>query len=247
VRILGLIPARAGSKGIPGKNIKLLDGKPLIQYAIEGALESGSITKVAVSTDSQEIADISRNLGADVPFIRPSHLADDSSPTIDTVIHSLEYYQNQGEHFDAVCLLQTTHPFRTSQDIESSIKKFKVDSADTLISVIDVPHEFNPHWVFIKDAVGNFKIATGDEKIISRRQELPDAYIRNGAIYITQSSVLLKEKSLYGKRLSAYKMSSDNHVNLDTKDDWRRAEAIIKRCKFDNLNKQNLKKNNYHS
>jgi CMP-N,N'-diacetyllegionaminic acid synthase len=228
VRVLGLIPAREGSKGILGKNIKLLDGKPLIQYAIEGALESQSIDKVVVSTDSQEIADISKNFGAEVPFIRPSYLADDSSPTIDTVIHCLQYYQNQGEYFDAVCLLQTTHPFRTSQDIESSIEKFKEDSADSLISVIEVPQEFNPHWVYIKDSGGNLKIATGEKKIISRRQELPDAFIRNGAIYITKASVLIKEKSLYGNKISAYSMTSKNHVNLDTMADWGKAEAILK-------------------
>ena len=232
MRILGLIPARGGSKGIPGKNIKLLDGKPLIQYAIQRALECPLITKVAVSTDSQKIADISMNLGADVPFIRPTHLAHDSSPTIDTVIHCLEFYQNQGEYFDAVCLLQTTYPFRTSQDIESSIKKFKKDSTDSLISVIKIPHEFNPHWVYIKDEVGNLKIVTGDKKIISRRQELPDAFIRNGAIYITKTSIILKEKSLFGNKVSAYIMMSENHVNLDTMKDWDRAVRLLRSMRY---------------
>ena len=229
MKILGLIPARGGSKGIPGKNIKLLGGKPLIQYAIQEALKCKLIDKVVVSTDSKKIADISLSLGAEVPFIRPAHLADDCSPTIDTVVHCLQFYQELGEGFDAVCLLQTTHPFRTSKDIESSIVKFKKDSADSLISVISVPHEFNPHWVYVKDSIGNLRIATGEKKIISRRQDLPDAFVRNGAIYITKSSVLLEENSLYGDRISAYKMSSTDHVNLDTLDDWRKAKLIINR------------------
>ena len=125
MRILGLIPARGGSKGIPHKNSKLLGGKPLIAYSIEAALASAQLTSVLVSTDDEGIAEVSRQFGAQVPFLRPAALAQDHSPTIDTVVHALQYYRATGEDYDAVCLLQPTSPFRTAQDIQLAVSAFR--------------------------------------------------------------------------------------------------------------------------
>ena len=228
MQILGIIPARGGSKGIPGKNIKLLAGKPLIQYSIETALDTPSLSKVMVSTDSQEIAEISSALGAEVPELRPTHLATDSSPTIDTVGYTLAYYAEKGINYDAVCLLQPTSPMRTSKDVTEAIEIFKKRQFDSLISVLPVPHEYNPHWVFTKDNNGGLRISTGEKKIISRRQDLPSAYHRNGSIYLTQASVIVNQNSLYGATVGYYEMSMKDHVNIDTHEDWVKAEDLIK-------------------
>jgi CMP-N,N'-diacetyllegionaminic acid synthase len=228
VRILGIIPARGGSKGVPGKNIKLLNGKPLLQYTAEIALESLCLTDVILSSDDKQIITVAESLGVQVPFMRPSALADDQTPTIDVIIHALQWFENQAVFFDAVCLLQVTSPFRTVEFLDEAITKFMVSGCDSLVSVQKVPHEYNPHWTFEVNPEGNLKIATGEGKIISRRQELPDAYHRDGSIYITKTEVLLQQHSLYGKSTSFIESSPEFYVNIDTLTDWEKAEQMIK-------------------
>jgi CMP-N,N'-diacetyllegionaminic acid synthase len=228
MRILGIIPARGGSKAVPGKNIKLLNGKPLLQYTAEIALESQYLTDVILSSDDKRIITVAESLGVRVPFIRPAALADDQTPTIDVIIHALQWFQKQAVCFDAVCLLQVTSPFRTVEFLEKAISKFMESGCDSLVSVQKVPHEYNPHWTFEVNPEGNLKIATGDEKIISRRQELPDAYHRDGSIYITKTEVLLQQHSLYGESTSFIESSPEFHVNIDTLADWEKAEQMTK-------------------
>lgn len=229
MKILGLIPARGGSKGVPRKNIKLLAGKPLIQYSIEAGLACQEIDELIVSTEDEEIAAISKRIGAKVPFLRPAELAADHSPTIDSIIHALAFYEAQNIFFDAVCLLQPTCPFRTATDILHSINIFKKDLPDSLISVQEVPAKFNPHWTFEAVPNTNFlKIATGEQQIIPRRQELPKAYYRDGAIYITSRDILMKQRSLYGERIAYFSLKNDQHVNIDTLADWEEAEQLMK-------------------
>ena len=229
MRILGLIPARGGSKGIPRKNIKLLQGKALICYSIEVGLDCSLLDQVVVSTDDREIADISLSAGAEVPFMRPANLASDTSPSIDTVVHALHFFEEQGQPFDAVCLLQPTVPFRNCLDLTAAIKLFKQKAVDSLVSVREVPHAYNPHWVYEKDeATGFLGIATGEKKIITRRQDLPKAYYRDGAIYITKSAVVLKQNSLYGKTILPYVMHKSPAINIDTMEDWEEATAFAK-------------------
>ena len=228
MRILGIIPARGGSKGVPGKNKRILGTKPLIQYTIEAAAGAKSLTDIVVSTDDQEIANISKGLGVEVPGLRPPHLSSDSSPSIDTVIYVLDLLEKMGRRYNAVCLLQPTAPFRTSNDIEDAVKRFQEAKSDSLISVIPIPHEYNPHWVFESTKrEGLLSLATGEKNIISRRQDLPPAYIRNGAIYLTNTQIIVNQKSLYGKTISYYVMSRETHINIDTMADWSRAEAMI--------------------
>jgi CMP-N,N'-diacetyllegionaminic acid synthase len=228
MRILGIIPARAGSKGVPGKNIKLLSGKPLLQYTSEIALESNYLTDVVLSSDDKQIITVAKSLGIQVPFTRPSALAEDQTPTIDVVIHTLQYYENLNVFFDAVCLLQVTSPFRTVEFLDKAITKFIDSDCDSLVSVQKVPHEYNPHWTFEVNPEGNLKIATGEDKIISSRQELPDAYHRDGSIYITKTEVILKDHSLYGKSTAFVESEPEFYVNIDTKQDWEKAEQMIK-------------------
>lgn len=227
MRVLAVIPARGGSKGVPGKNIKLLNGKPLIAYTAEIAIQSNYLTDVIVSTEDEQIIEVSKKLGLKVPFVRPNELAKDDTPTIDVIIHALQWYENQNIFFDAVCLLQVTSPFRTLNFLDKAIEKFIASDCDSLVSVQKVPHEYNPHWVFEVKADGNLKIATGETKIIPRRQELPTAYHRDGSIYITKTKVILEHHSLYGKSIAFIESDTNFHVNIDTIHDWEKAEEMI--------------------
>ncbi|HEU4790440.1 MAG TPA: acylneuraminate cytidylyltransferase family protein [Flavobacterium sp.] len=228
MKILAIIPARGGSKGVPGKNIKLLNGKPLLAYTSEIALQSKHLTEVIVSTEDGKIVEVAKRLGIKVPFIRPMELAQDDTPTIDVVFHALQWYEDQNIFFDAVCLLQVTSPFRTLEFLDKALEKFIEKNSDSLVSVQRVPHEYNPHWTFEVNIDGNLKIATGEAEIISRRQELPIAYHRDGSIYITKTRVLLKEHSLYGKSTAFIESEPYFYVNIDTLQDWEKAEAMIK-------------------
>ncbi|MGW1455058.1 acylneuraminate cytidylyltransferase family protein [Salegentibacter agarivorans] len=226
MKILGLISARGGSKGIPGKNIKLLGGKPLLQYTFEAAKNSKLLNKVILSSDDEAIIEIAKQLELEVPFKRPINLAEDSSSSLEVVQHALDYYLKQGINFETVCLLQPTTPFRKAGFIDESILKFKDGNFDSLVSVREVPKEYNPHWVF-EENHGALKIATGEKEIISRRQDLPKAYHRDGAIYLTKTEVLLNENSLYGKNIGFVDTTAYPYVNIDTQEDWKKAEGIL--------------------
>ncbi len=226
MRILAVIPARGGSKGIPGKNIKNLAGKPLLAYTAEAALGAKLLDKVVLSSDDQEIIALGKKLGIEVPFIRPEHLAQDATPTLPVVLHALEYYESMGEFFDAVCLLQVTTPFRRASFINEAVQKFADEGGDSLVSVKEVPHQFNPHWTFKIDDSGFLQIATGDREIISRRQELPQVFHRDGSIYLTKTSVLKSQQSLYGKTIAYILSPESSYVNIDTNEDWLKAESL---------------------
>ncbi|MCM4154689.1 acylneuraminate cytidylyltransferase family protein [Gramella sp. AN32] len=227
MRILGIIPARGGSKGIPGKNIKLLGGKPLLGYTIASVLDSKLLSKCILSSDSEEIIKTGKQLGVEAPFIRPAEFAKDDTPSIDVVHHTLAFFAASNEYFDAVCLLQPTTPFRSKGLIDDAIRRFESGSYDSLVSVREVPHEFNPHWTF-EEKNGRLQIATREKKIISRRQELPIAFHRDGAVYLTKSEVILKQNSLYGDAIGYVENSYSDYVNLDTEADWEKAEKILK-------------------
>lgn len=228
MKILVIIPARGGSKGVLKKNIKLLDGKPLIQYTTDIALKSKLISKIVVSSDDDEIIEIAKELGVDVPFKRPNSLAEDESPTLPVIKHAIDFFEEQGIFFDAVCLLQITSPFRTLTFLNEAIQKFCDEKNDSLISVREVPHEYNPHWVFEPNTNGQLVIATGEKEIITRRQNLPKSYHRDGSIYITKTSVIKEQNSLYGNSIGYVVSSEENYVNIDTMEDWIKAEEFIK-------------------
>jgi len=229
MKVLGVIPARGGSKGIPNKNRKELAGKPLMQYTIEAALKSKLLDDVIFSSEDETLIELAKTMGVHVPFIRPSELATDTIGTIDVVEHSLKELSKTDKNYDAVCLLQVTNPFRTSVFIDEAILKFINSKKDSLISVLKVPHQYNPHWTFEVRENGNLKIATGEKQIIKRRQELPTAYYRDGSIYIVKTSVVLNQRSLYGDTIAFIEANPETHVNIDTMEDWNRAEDFIMR------------------
>lgn len=227
MKILAIIPARGGSKGVPRKNVRLLGNKPLIEYSIDAALEANVFENIVVSTDDEEIAIAAEIAGCKPPFIRPPELAQDDFTSISVVLHAINFFEQQNIFFDAVCLLQPTSPFRQKGFINEAMNVFKETNSDSLISVLPVPHEYNPHWVF-EELNGTLKISTGDEIIIPRRQELPKAYHRDGSLYITKTEILKKE-SFFGKKISYIESNKELYVNIDTLEDWEKAEKLLEK------------------
>ncbi len=227
MRVLGIIPARGGSKGIPRKNLKLLHGKALLAYTTESALESKRLSRVILSTDDEEIAETGRALGVEVPFIRPSELANDTSPTFPVVMHAVRQMENDGFLFDAICLLQPTNPLRRAEDIDACVELFETSGADSVISVLPVPHQYNPKWVYWRDAAGDMVLSTGENSPVSRRQDLPPAFHREGSVYVTRRAVLDSHGDLYGGKVLGYEIEPERSVNVDTKEDWDQAEKML--------------------
>lgn len=230
MRILGIIPARAGSKGVPGKNSRMLGGKPLVQYTIESALSAVRLSKVVLSSDSSHILDLASPFPDVYCSLRPAALATDTATSISVVRQVVEEQERMGESFDAICLLQPTSPFRKPGFIDQAIGKYSATGADSLVSVLPIPHEYNPHWAFEEKQDGFLQIATGDQQIISRRQELPTAYFRDGSIYISDIG-LIRANTFYGQTLSYISGDPELYVNIDNEQDWQKAEQLLPQIK----------------
>lgn len=226
-RVLGLIPARGGSKGIPRKNIRTLGGRPLLEYTARSALTAGRLARVVLSTDDAEVADVGRRCGLDVPFLRPAELAQDATPSLVVVQHALRWLEARAERYDAVCLLEPTSPLRTAQQIDACIALLEESGADAVVTVRRVPDECNPHWTYFRDNDGALRLSTGEATPVRRRQDLPPAYHRDGSVYVTRRDVLLERDSLYGDRVVGYVVEKGPWVNIDTAADWARAEELI--------------------
>lgn len=226
LKILALIPARGGSKRLPGKNIKELCGKPLIAWTIEAALKSKYIEKTVVSTDCEKIAEVSRRYGAEIPFIRPDELASDTATTLDVVLHSLEFYKKINESFTHVILLQPTSPLRSVDDIDKSIEELLQRGAKAVFSVCEVDH--SPLWSNILPENQSFDGFLKKEVIGKRSQELPLYYRLNGAIYLIEVEGLLSKKVLFEVEPSfAYVMSRQSSIDIDEKLDFLIADSIL--------------------
>ncbi|MBA9076975.1 cytidylyltransferase domain-containing protein [Rufibacter quisquiliarum] len=225
MKVLGIVPARGGSKGVPGKNIKLLGEKPLIAYTLEAAAAS-QLTRTIVSTDDEHIAQVAKEWGGDVPFIRPSDLATDLANSIGVVQHALRTMEElEGGQYDAVMLLQPTTPFRRTEDIDKALSILAETQADSVISVVDVEGHHPARMKFIKDGKlidPEFCEAYENQP----RQELETMYIRNGAIYLTKRDILLNN-SFKGKDCRALVMPGNLSVNIDTAFDFDYAQWIL--------------------
>jgi len=222
--MIAIIPARGGSKGLPGKNIRLLAGKPLIAYTIEAAIKANSISRIIVSTDSKEISDISIKFGAECPFLRPSELAKDSSLAIDSylyTIHKLEEIEKIS--IQEVIILLPTSPLRRSMDIENAISIFRNKNADSVISFCK---EFHPiRWHKRIDNDGKLKDIT--DNLLVNRQEEETTYFPNGSIYIFKKE-LLQKNIYYSENSFAYIMDRKSSVDIDSIDDFEYAEFLLK-------------------
>lgn len=226
-RVLGLIPARGGSKGIPRKNIRALGGRPLLEYTARSALAAARLARVVLSTDDAEVAEVGRRCGLDVPFLRPAELAKDATASLAVVQHALRWLEARGDRYDAVSLLEPTTPFRAQDEIDACIALLEDSGADAAVTVRRVPDEFNPHWTYVPDAHGGLRLSTGEANPVPRRQDLPPAYHRDGSVYVTRRDVVLERNSLYGDRLVGYVVDSRPWINIDTPTDWARAEELL--------------------
>lgn len=231
-RVLGVIPARSGSKGISEKNIKPLAGRPLIQYAIECAREVSRIDRTVVSTDSPYIAELAANLGADIPFLRPSDLATDQTPMFDVIEHAVTELEAQGEDLDLIVLLQPTAPLRRPSHVNDALDLIKKTECDSVVSVVEIPGHYRPHYAMKIDEgrLVNF-LPEGQE--VTRRQDAPPAYSRDGTVYVIRRDVLMNTRSIYGNDCRPLLLSRSDSVNLDTLDDWNRAEELLRGAEMD--------------
>lgn len=227
--VLGLIPARGGSQGIPRKNLRALAGRPLIEYTCRAALASRQLTRTIVSTDCPDIARVVRAAGVEAPFLRPAHLAADTTASADVVRHALRWLADQqGIDPDIVVLLQPTAPLRAARHIDEAVALLQRSGTDSVVSVTPLPPQYHPEWQFvIRDGqLGSFT-GTPLAGITPRRQDLPATYTRNGALYVFRPRVLAATGSLYGTACLAYVMPAEVSVNIDTAADWRHAEDLL--------------------
>jgi CMP-N,N'-diacetyllegionaminic acid synthase len=224
---LYLIPARGGSKGIPGKNIKLFSGKPLISYSIELARQFASDDSICVSTDNDEIASIAESIGLVVPFRRPQELSTDEATTNDVILHAIKYYKSIGRSYDSVVLLQPTSPFRQEFHLRETQALYSED-VDLVMSVKLT--DANPYFVLFEENKKGFleKSKIGD---FTRRQDCPEVWQANGAIYIYNVKSLQERKQL-NRRILKYVMDKIFSVDLDTELDWQFAEFLNSKLKL---------------
>lgn len=222
---IAVIPARSGSKGLKDKNIKLLNGKPLIWYSIQAALNSNCFDEVMVSTDSEKYAEIARECGATVPFLRSEAMSTDKASSWDTVKEVLDNYKDLGKYFDTVMLLQPTSPLRTFDDIKNAFRIMEENSADSVVGVCEMDH--SPLWSNVLPENGCLDgFIRPEVKESSGRQSLPTYYRINGAIYLTKIGEELGA-NLYSESGYAYVMDQARSIDIDTELDFRIAEFLI--------------------
>jgi CMP-N-acetylneuraminic acid synthetase len=227
-KILAVIPARGGSKAIKNKNIIDLCGQPLIEYSINEALKVDRFTDVVVSTDDLQIAELARNFGALVPFMRPKELAEDLSPSALVIKHALQFMEKEKKsEYDAVIMLQPTAPLRMALHIEETIDMLEENNCDSVVSIVSVEgyHPFR-----MKRMIDNRLINFIDQGYwdMRPRQVLPPVYIRNGAIYLNKTEVIIDQEQLIGSHCLGYLMSPEDSVNIDSYLDLTLAEALLK-------------------
>ena len=228
INTIGVIPARGGSVGVPLKNIRELCGKPLIYYVIKAALASKYLRRVIVSTDHEEIARISREYGAEVPFKRPADISEDV-PTELVIQHAVKFIENEeGRKIDIVITLQATTPLLNAGDIDASVEKLVEEEIDSAITVKEV--EEYPWWMMRMDKTGRVKPFLGQDMAGETmvRQTLEKLYIPNGGVYATKRDVVMKENRIIGKKCGAVVMPLERSVDIDTELDFKIIETIIR-------------------
>lgn len=222
-----MIPARGGSKGIPRKNLATLAGRPLIAHSTAAALASRRLTRVVVSTDDEEIADVARHLGVEVPFLRPAQLAADDTPMLDVLIELVRDLDGrEGYRPDLLVLLQPTSPFRRAEHIDAAVDLLAASGADSVVTVMPVPHQFTPASVMRLD--GSRLVAWAEGPAPTRRQDKPTLFARNGpAVLAVRTSVLVDSRSLYGADTRGLVMSRADSLDIDDAFDLEVAELLM--------------------
>ena len=223
-KYLVVIPARGGSKGIPRKNIKLLNGKPLIHYTIEAAQSIFDSSRICVSTEDFEIDTIAKQTGLSYTYIRPEKLATDTSSSHEVILDVIEHYQNQGLTFETIILLQPTSPFRTSKHILEAIKLYESSECEMVVSAKET--KCNPYFnLFEENELGDLELSKKGN--FTSRQSAPKTYEYNGAIYIFSKETIQSKQFSEFERIKKYEMSAIDSVDLDEPLDWKLAELIF--------------------
>ncbi|MBI4120010.1 MAG: acylneuraminate cytidylyltransferase family protein [Parcubacteria group bacterium] len=243
LKILGVITARGGSKGIPRKNIKELKGQPLIAYTIKTAQESGIFDRIILSTDDAEIAEVAGRYGVETPFMRPAELAQDGTPHLPVLKHAVEWLRdNQNYLPDAVMLLQPTAPLCQSFHIKETLELLKSSGADSVVSMSEIPGHFSPYWAVVEGQDKWAKLLVSSEPLhqrIPRRQSFPQkTYYHNGAVYLFKTELILhpSQPNFYGDRAAIYPMAEKYSINLDSPEDWHLAELALEKLEQEKNN-----------
>ncbi len=224
-RVLALIPARGGSKGIPGKNTRMLAGLPLIAHTVRASLSSSYVDDTVVTTDSEEIARVARRYGAEVPFLRPAELACDTSRSIDALVHARDFLRDAGREYDAVVWLQPTSPLRDADEIDGAVETFFSHGMVALASVSEVIE--NPILTRRIDDYGILHPLLPTSSTV-RRQDMPRFYHVNGAIYINRFDEVSPDTSLNDNPI-AFVMPREKSIDIDSLEDFARAESLLKK------------------
>jgi CMP-N,N'-diacetyllegionaminic acid synthase len=224
--VLGLVPARSGSKGVPGKNTRLLAGRPLLEYAACAGRDSGVIDRLVLSTDSPEIAEIGRRVGLEVPFLRPVELAADETPMLPVVRHALDALDRQGWRADIIVLLQPTSPLRRPEHVRAAVETLRETGADSVVTVVEVPRHLSPDYV-MRIENGLLKPFLPDGANIARRQDARVAYARDGTAYVCWRATIERFGSLYGESCLPLILEPRESLSIDSVDDWTTAERIL--------------------
>jgi CMP-N-acetylneuraminic acid synthetase len=224
--VLGVIPARGGSKGVPGKNLATVAGRPLLAYTADAARTSRRLSRTVVSTDDVAIADAARGLGLDVPFMRPATLAADDVPMLPVLQHALAAIREQGDDVDVLVLLQPTSPMRRAEHIDAAVAMLETSGADSVVSVVDVPHQFNPVSVMTLagDRLRPFMAGAAP----TRRQDKPRLFARNGPAVVAVRAAVVAAGSLYGEDCRPLLMTMEDSLDVDTAFDLHLADLLLR-------------------
>ena len=232
-RILAIIPARGGSKGLPGKNIKEMFGKPLIAWSIEHAQKSKYVDEIFISTDSREIADVAEKFGAPCPELRPEYLARDTAPSSEFIVYTLEKMKREGKHFDYFILLEPTSPLRDVEDVDNSIQML-IDSPESESIVgVAMSGTVHPAYMVVKGENGFLKALMPDKQSL-RRQDLPDVYFFEGSVYVSEVEAYLKKLTFYHDKTLPYIVPEWKSHEVDDIVDFKIIELIMQ-MKYDGI------------
>ena len=224
--VLAIVPARGGSKGVPGKNVRKLGGRTLLDYAALAARESGVVDRIVLSTDSAEIADAGKRAGLEVPFMRPSSLAQDDTPMLPVIQHAIGALAADGWTADVVALLQPTSPLRRPSHVRDAVTMLQDTNADSVVTVVELPRHLSPDYVMrIEDGVLRPFLAEGAR--VTRRQDARAAYARDGTVYVCWRATLEKFGNIYGERCQPLILDAADSLSIDSPADWAEAERRL--------------------
>ncbi len=221
--VLAVVPARSGSKGVPGKNTRVLGGRPLLAYAAESARASGVVDRLILSTDTDEIARVGRECGLEVPFLRPPDLALDTTPMLPVIEHAVTALEAGGWSPDIVLVLQPTSPLRRPQHLARAVALLHDTNADSVVSVVELRRHLSPDYV-MRIENGRLVPFLPDGAAVTRRQDARSAYVRDGTVYACRRDTLIVQRSLYGTDCQPLVLSPSETMTIDSIDDWTAAE-----------------------